>query len=764
LFKKEIFTKIIGSSFYLLSKPIQGVVSVIACPDFAVLAVEALLNRFCVQFLGLFLAFLFLGVAVVADVFMEAIEKITSKEKKLSYKDQTSGEDVEIQVQFWNPTVANLTLLALGSSAPEILLAVIETVTGLGESPGELGAATIVGSAAFNLLAITAVCIVVCPPGETRRVTQIYVFICTSIWSLFAYVWLIIALELWTPDEVTLVEAIITISCMAGLVLSAWAIDMWESKKSSAEAHKDGEAEGAAKEGWVGGSEMKGHVVGAHIHDSHGDSTADRNEITRMLRSLGSNATPQDAAKAMMAAMPPKPITRIQARINAAKAMTGKKSYVPGVLAPPTPDEPTDIRKAKADETSPLNGGAPQINSGSVDGVSLQFDSSTMICRESQGTVKLSVQMSQAVTYPVSVEYATIGGTAEPGKDFIHVQGTLIFEPGSKEEIISVTLIEDEEFEPDETFTVHLSKPTAGAKLGAPSQILIIVVDDHEPGQLGFDRRFYNVKESEEFAFIPVTRTYGSAGRVTIDYETSDGVAIAGKDYVAQKGTLVFEDGETIKEVKIPIILDETPDAFENFCVSLSTPSGGASMGKLNMCVMTILGDSDIDAVASTVAQLLRQRDGMLTGEGGSWRQQFLDAIELQGGCNELGETVSPSGFQAGMHCLSLFWKILFATIPPTDYCGGWATFGIALTYIGIVTAIVGDVAGQFGCVIGLKPIITAVTFVALGTSLPDLFASKQVRAARTALSSLVTLTAWYHCTGCDGGHRRRCRCRQCHW
>jgi solute carrier family 8 (sodium/calcium exchanger) len=49
--------------------------------------------------------------------------------------------------------------MALGSSAPEILLSVIETVGGLGKCPGELGASTIVGSAAFNLLVISAVSI-----------------------------------------------------------------------------------------------------------------------------------------------------------------------------------------------------------------------------------------------------------------------------------------------------------------------------------------------------------------------------------------------------------------------------------------------------------------------------------------------------------------------------------------------------------------------------------------------------------------------------
>lgn len=46
--------------------------------------------------------------------------------------------------------------------------------------------------------------------------------------------------------------------------------------------------------------------------------------------------------------------------------------------------------------------------------------------------------------------------------------------------------------------------------------------------------------------------------------------------------------------------------------------------------------------------------------------------------------------------------------------------------FIGLVTAIVGEIATIFGCVIGLKPAATAITFVALGTSLPDTFASKQ--------------------------------------
>ncbi len=62
--------------------------------------------------------------------------------------------------------------MALGSSAPEILLSCIEIIFNDFKA-GELGPGTIVGSAAFNLLAISAVCIVSIPTGEVRRIDQV---------------------------------------------------------------------------------------------------------------------------------------------------------------------------------------------------------------------------------------------------------------------------------------------------------------------------------------------------------------------------------------------------------------------------------------------------------------------------------------------------------------------------------------------------------------------------------------------------------------
>ena len=89
-----------------------------------------------------------------------AIEEITAQTIKMEYWDKEKSTMIVIERQIWNATVANLTLMALGSSAPEILLSVISTVKDIEAIPPELGPSTIVGSAAFNLLCISGVSII----------------------------------------------------------------------------------------------------------------------------------------------------------------------------------------------------------------------------------------------------------------------------------------------------------------------------------------------------------------------------------------------------------------------------------------------------------------------------------------------------------------------------------------------------------------------------------------------------------------------------
>ena len=99
--------------------------------------------------------------------------------------------------------------MALGSSAPEILLNLLEVVTE-NFATGALGPSTIVGSAAFNLMVITAVCIIALDPGETRTLKQLGVFLTTAFFSIFAYIWLFIMVIVWTPEVITVEEGCLT--------------------------------------------------------------------------------------------------------------------------------------------------------------------------------------------------------------------------------------------------------------------------------------------------------------------------------------------------------------------------------------------------------------------------------------------------------------------------------------------------------------------------------------------------------------------------
>ena len=87
--------------------------------------------------------------------------------------------------------------------------------------------------------------------------------------------------------------------------------------------------------------------------------------------------------------------------------------------------------------------------------------------------------------------------------------------------------------------------------------------------------------------------------------------------------------------------------------------------------------------------------------------------------------------FDALTHFTIISWKVLFATVPPVGMWGGKAAFIVSLLYIGLVTAAVGEIATMLGCVFGIEESVTAITLVALGTSLPDTFAS--MTAARTS-------------------------------
>merc|ERR1711871_607549 len=95
----------------------------------------------------------------------------------------------------------------------------------MGFFSGELGPSTIVGSAAFNLLVIIAVCVIAIPDGEIRLIKDTSVFAITATFSIFAYIWLIIILQVSSENIVEPWEGLLTFIYFPVLVMLAFLAD-----------------------------------------------------------------------------------------------------------------------------------------------------------------------------------------------------------------------------------------------------------------------------------------------------------------------------------------------------------------------------------------------------------------------------------------------------------------------------------------------------------------------------------------------------------
>ncbi|XP_022103821.1 sodium/calcium exchanger 1-like isoform X2 [Acanthaster planci] len=728
------------------------------------------------------LCFMFLGVSIIADRFMSAIEVITSKEREVTVK-RPNGEVLTVSVRIWNETVSNLTLMALGSSAPEILLSIIE-VCGNKFQAGRLGPSTIVGSAAFNLFVIIAVCVSVIPNGEVRRIKHLRVFMVTASVSLFAYIWLYLILEWITPGVIDLWEAIVTLMMFPLTVLWAYVADKriffyrFLRKKYKAEkvVRRDSSLRAGAVELGIPGEANANHFNLNHDHDVdfHGKKMLDaldsdvkdleetRKETVRLLRELRAKHPDADLqALEQMAnyeALNQQQKSRAFYRIQATRRLCGAGNILKKTLE----KNRASIAEVKIE--------VPQEDSFAH----IFFEPAQYTVMENVGSFNITVtRQGGNMTSTIYVDYRTEDATANAGSDYHYAEGTLIFKPGDTQKDISLTIIDDDIFEEDEHFIVRLSNVRVGgpdgmfhsnqeepqAKLVEPYVATITILDDDHAGIFQFEEKEVKASESVGTAQLKVVRSAGARGTVRIPYRTIEGTAKGnGVDYIDVEGELEFENDETWKFIEVTIIDDEEYEKEENFYVELGQPklikrgNGSdnesytseqddsyklmseedrriADLGKPQLGEITRLNVKIMESTEfkNTVDKLIKKTNVSLVVGTSSWREQFVEALTVSAGDDDEdgGEEKLPSCGDYVMHFLTIFWKLLFAIVPPTDLLGGYACFVFSIVVIGVLTAFIGDLAEHFGCTIGLKASVTAISFVALGTSVPDTFASK---------------------------------------
>uniref|UniRef100_A0AAQ5WWB0 Calx-beta domain-containing protein n=1 Tax=Amphiprion ocellaris TaxID=80972 RepID=A0AAQ5WWB0_AMPOC len=764
------------------------------------------------------LVYMFLGVSIIADRFMASIEVITSQEKEITIK-KPNGETTTTTVRIWNETVSNLTLMALGSSAPEILLSVIEVV-GHGFNAGALGPSTIVGSAAFNMFVIIGICVYVVPDGETRKVKHLRVFFVTATWSIFAYIWLYLILSVISPGVVQVWEGLLTFLFFPICVVFAWVADrrllfykyVYKRYRTGKQRGMIIETEGDRPLPSKVDIEMDGKMLNSHgvdfldgplgldIDEKDLDEEETRRDMAKILKELKQKHPDKEVEQLIELAnyqvLSQQQKSRAFYRCQATRLMTGAGNI---------------LKKHAADQArKAVSMHEVRSDAGDNDPISkIFFEPGSYQCLENCGTVAVNVMRRGGdLGKTISVEYRTEDGTANAGSDYEFTEGVVVFKAGETMKEIRVGIIDDDIFEEDENFLIHLSnvkvlasegeEPEEGesanhvdsvACLGLPSTATVTIFDDDHAGIFTFEEPVCHVSESVGTMEVKVLRTSGARGVVMLPYKTMEGTAHGGgEDFEDTHGVLEFQNDEIFKTIKVKIIDDEEYEKNKTFYIEIGEPrlvesndTKGQEDGErpqlpeflsyhcwshpshswLHSCTQKchyfkealtgkdeeerriaemgrpMLGDhvkleviiEESYEFKNTVDKLIKKTNLALLVGTNSWRDQFIEAITVSAGEDdddeECGEEKLPSCFDYVMHFLTVFWKVLFAFVPPTEYWNGWACFVVSICMIGLLTAIIGDLASHFGCTVGLKDSVTAVVFVALGTSVPDTFASK---------------------------------------
>ena len=521
------------------------------------------------------------------------------------------------------------------SALPPLSLRCRLQIVGRDFEAGDLGPGTIVGSAAFNMLVIIAICISI---DEVKKVEQIIVLYITAAASVFAYLWLYIIVEVWTPNLCTIEEAVITCAFFPVLLLIAFCADKgWFDVDVC--SHTVKKVRGSLNKGLDTKSESERaleHLVSVGNVSVNANGTSEwKRDLRRAIKRVSKEhpAYTQDEiyveAFEQVRQHPHSPVL---------------STYVPGKDTDTAKDSVGNPIKMMStargnDGTTDVGPGAPTARVGFLEG---SYD-----CSEAVGKLKLTVERKGNMQLPLKLRIVTKDVTAKEDTHYTICAGkTVEFLANQKEATILIDIVEDDQYEPNHHFCIGLAPAT-----------------DAEGSKISWSHRSVKIRILESYQFKgtcdKVIKTVTSFFAAIVSDEPAENA------YVEQiRGSLRFEEDDDDDDDD-----DENPDTANVFRMEEGGDDGDA-------------GDDD-----------------------GPGLHSFMDWFFYFYG-------VLPKFFIAVL-------------CPPVSVANGWGTFVISLCWIAFYTALCADLASQMGCTVGLKDSVTAVTFVALGTSVPDTFASK---------------------------------------
>jgi hypothetical protein len=129
---------------------------------------------------------------------------------------------------------------------------------------------------------------------------------------------------------------------------------------------------------------------------------------------------------------------------------------------------------------------------------SVEFSGAASSVGEGDGTKTFTVNRTGAIENTFTVNFATANGAAvaDPcgsGGDYVSNSGTLSFAAGDPLKTFAVTICDDAQVDPNETFSATLSGPTDGAVIGTTNTETVTITDNDAPVTLVVDTTADNI-------------------------------------------------------------------------------------------------------------------------------------------------------------------------------------------------------------------------------------------------------------------------------
>ena len=298
--------------------------------------------------------------------------------------------------------------------------------------------------------------------------------------------------------------------------------------------------------------------------------------------------------------------------------------------------------------SNPAKGLLPQESEAST--VTIQDNDPTptvsisdAVVNEGVGTVELIVSIDALSGRNVTVDYVAFDGSALAGLDFINVSSAASIATGTTSTTVSVTIVDDNIFELDETLSIDLLNPTNATLAGGGGSVGTVTIQDDDVAPTISIQETAAITEGDGSAQtqvdIEVVLTNVLYTDVTVEFATSDGTATAGQDYVGATNSVTIAANTTSTTIQVTVEGDDSDENDETFVVTISNSTSAVGSLTITRGTSTVsILDDDGAIVAETALQPTLDVDDV------AFAELRVERLKYDGGELTFG---SANGFQS---------------------------------------------------------------------------------------------------------------------